>query len=158
FVELGGGSVEKMFSTARYGGSAGDSTTYRIYGNQLERDAGAARPGVPFEYDEYGYGQGGFRIDTEVIDSDLVTISGDFLNARNDDIPAAGVFAQTRNNSRANNVNARWLHTIDDETDWSVQTYYDELARQTRFQGSGLPMTDVEQQVVSVDFQYRFQL
>lgn len=157
FAEVGGGSVEKLFSTARYGGTAWDGATYRVYGNQLERDAGGVAPGYPYAFDDYGFGQGGFRFDQDLTDCDKLTVSGDFLNARSDDFLASSVFMDTRNVSRAGNILARYTHTIDDDTDWSFQGSYDEFLRNLRT-AVGTPVTTVGQQTVNLDLQYRFAL
>jgi hypothetical protein len=63
--------------------------------------------------------QGGFRLDAQQSSQNLFTLQGDYYNG-DENIPTGGV-------ARVNgeNILGRWTDTFSDESDMSLQVYYD---------------------------------
>jgi len=76
----GGGTQERGFGAARYGGKVGDNLYYRAYGKYFNRDGGyiAGRD----EYDSWQMGRAGFRVDWDASASDALTLQGDGYDGR----------------------------------------------------------------------------
>ncbi len=135
FAETGGGTFERGFASARYGGQLGNDAHYRIYGKWFDRTSATFPGGV--QDDNLVLGQGGFRMDWKPTDADLVTFQGDTYSGysggqSNVPVPTdpfAGELRVGNDTFRGRNSILRWTHTIDDETDWSLQLYYDRTER-----------------------------
>jgi len=61
YVEAGGGSYERGFTSARYGGQVGEDLSYRVYGKWFDRAPGFSPIGDA--NDGWNQGRGGFRMD-----------------------------------------------------------------------------------------------
>lgn len=156
YVMAGGGTDEKITDGARYGGKIGDDLCYRVYGKHFERGTGYDPAGDP--NDAWQQGRFGFRADwTPGHDNtDAITVQGDHYlgNSGTKDttaIPsppyASFVAGDTWNTGE--NVIMRWRHAYDEESDWTLQTYYDS------FKVDGPTLSGMVQ-TYDVDFQYRF--
>jgi len=152
-VRAGGGSEDRQFSTVRYGGQAGEDVYWRVYGKQFERDGGYFSDGA---FDDSRQGRGGFRSEWTPSDSDVFTLQGDCYEGFSGQLstqsfPTAPYVRDLRFDDRAfgQNILSRWTHTIDDDTDWALQTYFDRAGRTTEI-GSPLQAT------LDVDYQYHF--
>jgi iron complex outermembrane receptor protein len=149
-----GGNQELDANTVRYGGQIGPDLKWRAYGRQFERNRGFDPTGPTF--DDWRQSRGGFRAEWTPTRSDAATIQGDIYNgysgrdqltaiptppfqaALTDDIHVSG-----------GNTLARWTHTIDDDTDWQIQGYYDRTMRHESTFADNRNMYDI-------DFQQRF--
>ena len=139
YVQAGGGTYEHGFTTGRYGGRMGKDTSYRVYGKWFDRGSGGATPGAPpgENIDDFHQGRGGFRTDWTASEQDTVTLQGDcyrdlagsfgvrpsmtpptFIQSGSDPEQASG-----------QNIVCRWTHKIDDESEWSLQSYFDHTER-----------------------------
>ncbi|NOY42625.1 MAG: TonB-dependent receptor [Planctomycetes bacterium] len=134
FAETGGGTFERGFASARYGGQLSENADYRVYGKWFDRTS-ATFSGTNQD-DNLQMGQAGFRMDWTPTDSDLVTFQGDTYEGTNGGQAniAIPVFPFTEERVgddvyRGRNSILRWTHTIDDDTDWSLQLYYDRTER-----------------------------
>jgi len=79
----GGGSHERGFGAARYGGKVGDDSTYRVYGTYHDRGNNRlnnAPPASPDQSarDSWQSRAGGFRFDTVLSKNDTLNLNGDF--------------------------------------------------------------------------------
>ncbi len=164
FGEVGGGTEERSFAGFRYGGQLSKEATYRVYGKWFERDQGFDPDGGAA--DDWRSGRGGYRVDWNASCCDLITIQGDayrgeaggqyiyptrapvtpvapfYFRIVDEQVPLAGF-----------NQIVRWTHELSDESDWTLQTYYDRTERTTVVEGFR-----EDRDTVDLDFQHRFRL
>jgi iron complex outermembrane receptor protein len=158
YFEGGGGTEERGFTTARYGGKLGDNATYRLYGKWFDRDGGSEQYGrLP---DDWRQARTGFRIDWTPQPSDAFTLQGDYYdgydglegNMRSPSPPFEYHYTEDQHVS-GGNILGRWTHVLDKESDWSVQWYYDRAERHNTL----LPLV-LDTDIIDLDFQHRFPL
>ena len=130
----GGGDEERGFGTFRYGGDANDTLDYRIHGKASARDEQFFAGGG--SHDGWTNASVGLRLDWKANDRDVVTVDAGGVRsdaARRDLRPmlaAPFVLANFEDEvSKATHVLARWSHTRDAESDWSLQIYWDSFTR-----------------------------
>ena len=152
-VNAGGGTEERQFSTVRYGGQAGDDVYWRVYGKQFERDGGYFPDGA---FDDWRQGRGGFRSEWTPSDADVFTLQGDCYEGISGQLstqsfPTAPFVRDLLFDDRAfgQDILTRWTHSVDEDTDWALQMYYDRAGRVTEI---GDPL----QSTLDVDYQYHF--
>ena len=75
-LTTGGGTSEQAFATARYGGTIGGETSYRVSGGGFNFGHNLDSIGQSGE-DDWRTFQGGFRVDADASPKDTVTIEGD---------------------------------------------------------------------------------
>ncbi|MFN8389862.1 MAG: TonB-dependent receptor [Bdellovibrionota bacterium] len=80
-VSAGGGTEERGFGDARYGGKLSESAFYRVYGRYAAKDEGYLPDGVS---DDSYRGQGGFRFDKAVTDSSSYWLQGNIYDGSHD--------------------------------------------------------------------------
>ena len=130
----GGGTFERGFGSLRVGGQSDTGVSYRAYG--LYSDQGPTW--APYgDYDATQLGQGGFRLDWTAgrEKADKITFQGDYYNgnAQNavlEPVLTAPPFEQmvkTTLPMEGGNLLTRWTHTVDEDSDYSLQFYYDRL-------------------------------
>jgi iron complex outermembrane recepter protein len=159
YINAGGGTVERSFETMRYGGKLGDDAYYRVYGKYFDRSP-YYDPTQPAN-DGWNQGRLGFRTDWNLSadKSDTLTMQGDHY------VGASGLnasrvqtvqpyFTPTEGSVRntGDNVLARYRHLTDENTDWSVQSYFDNYIRDNTVLNSERVRT------FDLEFQYRFLL
>jgi iron complex outermembrane receptor protein len=152
----GTGTEERGFSTLRYGGKVGEDFHYRVYGKQFERDGGYL-PGDN-DFDDWRQAQTGFRSEWNPTRDDIITFQGDAYTGETGArvvaaTPTPPFSALQTYDSIDSGENAifRWTRILDEDSDWSLQTYYDRFERVT-------PDVDTEQRTFDLDYQYRFPL
>ena len=119
YVESGGGSELRDFIGARYGGTLASNVYYRVYGKYFDRSSEVYSNGNSAS-DSWRMGQGGFRIDSEASPQNPLTLQGDFYLG-DENLDAAGGDTRTG----GGNVLGRWTHDFADDSDMSLQLYYD---------------------------------
>lgn len=154
YVEGGGGSELRDFGGARYGGTLASNVYFRVYGKYFDRDNEVLPDGSDAS-DSWNMGQGGFRIDADPFLQNTFTLQGDYY-AGHENVETGG-----RANEAGGNVLGRWSHTFSDDSDMSLQMYYDRthLADPIStftdpFEPSGILTDDLD--TYDVDFQHRF--
>ncbi len=162
YAHAGGGTEQRLFGAARMGGQDGHGLYYRVYGKQYENDDAFVPTGPQF--DQWQAGQAGMRIDWEPDSCNTITFQGDYISQLAGkrqlvtspviDPGTGGYFRVADEAARNTNANMllRWTHVLDDESDWSVQMYYDHFNR-TRDRSF---VWDTNQDVLDLDIQYRF--
>lgn len=155
----GGGSEEAGFSGLRYGGRTEDDTLhYRIWGKWREVDHGFNSDGESRE--DWRAGRGGFRIDWTPDDANAFMLQGDLFGIEEGLLdkaptPVAPPFFFNRVEDRRHSggdVVGRWTHTIDPDSNWSLQLYYNNYRLdQVRFDHT-------EHDTFDLDFQHEFLL
>jgi iron complex outermembrane receptor protein len=140
---LGGGGTElRDFGGFRYGGALASNVFYRVYGKYFDRDS-AVLPSGQDATNNWRMGQGGFRLDREDSDVNLLTLQGDVYSGR---IAQAGLDDTAVSGG---NVLGRWTHRMSLDSDFKLQFYYD---RTHRF----VPGTFTEDlNTYDADFQHR---
>ena len=131
----GVGTEENAFTQGRYGGKIGENTHYRVYGKYFDRGH-FEEPTDLDANDDWDTGQGGFRIDSKLSDSDELMVKGDGYDGERDNgqieatlgAPYVTAFDST-NDVTGGNIIARWTHTLSDEIQFNLQGYYDYTER-----------------------------
>jgi iron complex outermembrane receptor protein len=120
----GGGTELRDFGGLRYGGTLASNVFYRVYGKYFDRDSSAFANGKDGQ-DDWRMGRGGFRLDWEASERDLFTFQGDGYGGTEnrpigDDLKISG-----------GNILGRWSRTVSDDSNFSLQLYYDRTHRDT---------------------------
>ncbi|HEY4339438.1 MAG TPA: TonB-dependent receptor plug domain-containing protein [Steroidobacteraceae bacterium] len=118
YVEGGGGNKLQEFGGARYGGSFGDSTEFRVYGKYSDRGDESIADGSAAG-DSWHQAQGGFRMDSTLSARDTLSVHGDFYDGRENE--TGGDTARTG----GGNLVGQWTHQSDSGSQMSLQSYYD---------------------------------
>lgn len=154
FIESGGGT-ERAFTSVRGGGQIGENGWYRVYGKWFDRDAGGGQGFEPA--DDWRMQRAGMRMDWDLDSDTTFTLQGDYYDGDSGSrstFPAplpAGMRTLSFNERVAGgNVLSRLTQTIDEDTDWSMQFYYDRTERS--FEGVGFSEV---RDTFDIDFQYR---
>ena len=153
-VSGGGGTEEKRFGTARFGGKSGDNLFYRFYGKYFDRDSSFHSNDDNF--DAWQMGQGGFRADWNATPRDSLTLQGDLYKGQTgEELTIATYSAPYQETLRQNadvfgaNVLGRWKRDLTDDSDLALQWYYDRTDR------TDLNFTE-HRDIFDLDFQHRF--
>ncbi len=130
----------------QYGGRASKNVYYRVYGMHFDRDNTTLPSGAPSS-DSWGLTQGGFRTDWYPDDSNnTITVQGDVYNGREHTAPSDSTLD-------GQNILARFTHVISEDSDMSLQMYFDHTYR------VDAPSLLTDQLVTyDIDFQHRFPL
>jgi iron complex outermembrane receptor protein len=144
FAEAAAGSQLRSLGSLRYGGQIANGLTYRVYGTAFKRENTYLIDGQGAN-DYWALGKGGFRMDWETSDKNLLTLQGDIYEAS--PRPDGG----RRAIAVGGNLLARWTHTLSDKADLQVQAFYDQTYRK-------FPNTLQEDlKTYDLDFQHRLQ-
>jgi iron complex outermembrane recepter protein len=151
------GTEDQPIITVRYGGELATNLYYRVYGKYsnhlgLETSTGGDAP------DDSNALLGGFRMDYEPSTQNNLTLQGDYYN--NDagrqvnqvtlDPAAVQPMNVTEHNSGGNAV-GRWTHSFSEDSQLTLQTYYDHVE-----QGNGFG--EEIRNTFDIDLQHRFAL
>ena len=118
YAEAGGGNQLQEFGAARYGGTLAPNVDFRFYGKYFDRNDEVFANGTTAP-DAWHQERGGFRIDSQASSRDTISIHGDIYEGHEDvDTGGAG-------QASGGNVVGRWGHVFSDQSDLSLQTYYD---------------------------------
>lgn len=168
-VSGGAGTEERGFGTFRYGGKTDDNLIYRIYGMGFTRDEQFTRTGEAG--DGWWGGSGGLRLDWRAGEQDAVMFDAGYLQSvpsRRDLRPTTNTASvvtlggQTFTNAflniedettHAGHVLARWSHTLNEDSNWTLQAYWDRFER--RFENLRF---DTRFDTYDLDFQQQFPL
>jgi iron complex outermembrane receptor protein len=152
YLETGGGFESQDSVGVRYGGMLASNVFLRAYGKYFDRAAEVLADGSSAS-DSWNRVQGGFRIDSDASEHNKLTLQGDVYtgntNVQSDDKGKAG----------GGNLLGRWTHSVSEDTDTTLQLYYDRTHLVAPFPASGaIPagnLTD-DLDTYDVDFQSRF--
>lgn len=133
-VSAAAGTVERGFSSFRYGGRWGEGNAYRIYGKFFNRDPSFHAVGNNF--DDWRMGQAGFRSDWELNPRDRFTLQGDFYRGEAGQHASFTILsppsvATVEQNAELSGGNAlgRWQRVLGEGSDATLQFYYDRSDR-----------------------------
>lgn len=132
----GSGNVNDEFGTLQYGGAAGKSADYRVYGKYLNEDGLRTATGTNAR-DGWHVLRGGFRVDSNVSPKDVLTTQGDLytglegLSSRS----IASVTSTALENRHqvveisGGFVQLAWNHTMLSGSGFTLQASYDRYVR-----------------------------
>ncbi len=152
----GGGGSDLLTSDAiRYGGKLGDHAAYRVYGKYDQWDDSRLLGGGAAD-DAWSKSQGGFRVDWQPSDANLLTLQGDFYGLQADQsLPqlSLGPPYEAANLGQwkqdGGNALARWTRSLADDSDLTLQAYYDGA-------DMNLPILRDRQSTFDLDVRHRF--
>ncbi|MCF7972554.1 MAG: TonB-dependent receptor [Phycisphaerae bacterium] len=132
-LTAGAGTEEKGFSSLRHGGSLGKNAYYRVYAKYFNRDEAVYANGDRAN-DGYDSLREGFRIDWDRSEQDQITLQGDYYgghSAQKTNLTSStSNFTKDENVTvRGSNVLSRWTRAYSDDSDVSLQFYYDRTER-----------------------------
>ncbi|MDB6169829.1 MAG: TonB-dependent receptor [Verrucomicrobia bacterium] len=122
FVETGGGTQPRGLGAIRYGGAISPKIHFRVYGKYTDWKSTVRATGQD-PGNDYAQAQGGFRLDAEPSEADLMTLQGDSYQST---IQLAGPRDLVTHGS---NLLGRWSHTISADSDFKLQCYADRVHR-----------------------------
>jgi len=141
----GGGTAEPDSIEGRYGGELAPGLYYRTYVKYFDRSS-TVDPQGDSGNDAWRMGQGGFRMDWEPSTPNVITFQGD--------IYSGATVGEGSNDTRMSggNLLSRWTHTLENNSDLSLQLYYDYTHR-------SIPGSFIQSlQTYDLDFQYHLRL
>ena len=167
----GGGTFERGFGSLRVGGQSESGVSYRAYGMYFDQGPtsapygpytqgpnGVSPPCGPF--DAMQLGQGGVRLDwfAGAEKTDKMTLQGDYYNGTAQNAAVDPIFTppflQTLTLTQplqGSNLLGRWTHSVAEDSDFSLQFFYDHL-------GQWIPAIGASQDTYDLDFTDRFAL
>ena len=158
YAQVGSGTEELGFASARYGNQIGKDAHYRLYGKWFERGPGYSPTGDA--HDAWRMGRGGFRADWTPNVRDTLMFQGEYYKGSDGEMtPYASLtppFTQdtlVEQLPRGGHGLFRWRRELDEDSDWTVQMYYDRTERS--WSEFGLAE---DRDTFDFDFQHRFPL
>ena len=149
YAHIGGGSTEHGFAGARLGGRTENDVDWRVSAKWFDRDSFEDVTGLA--NDASHQGRIGFRTDWKNRCQDVITFQGDWYDGANNEakiLPLIGL-EQSTEDIGGLNVLGRWSRVYDEQSDVSLQLYYDRTDRIS----SGF---DQDTNTIDIDFQHRF--
>ena len=136
YLEAGGGSWLQDLAGMRYGGALAADVHYRVYGKYFDRASQSFADGTN-AMDPWNYGQGGFRLDAGEKGHDQATFQGDLYTGDTHVVPGGEGMPAAQGTQAGGNLLGRWVHTFADDSDVTLQLYYDRTHLEAPFQASG---------------------
>ncbi len=135
-ITTGIGTEEQVFGGARYGGRVGENLSYRAYAKYFNRDNTETAGGTE-GHDDWRMGRGGFRVDWDKGENDTITFQGDYYDGTAGqrvtvpDLSTTSLYSRIDENIDLSGGNFlfRWNRTLNEESDFSLQFYYDRTER-----------------------------
>lgn len=154
----GGGTEERGFGGVRYGTKLSDNAFLRVYGKYFNRDE-SVLPNGDDAGDAWQMGQGGFRIDWDASENNLLTFQGDVYGGKLEQTltrlspipPFTPNNVHGRSDEAGGNLLGRWTHEFAADSRMALQTYYDRTFRDSA-------NFKEDRDAFDVDFQHRFAL
>jgi len=144
------GTEEKGLVGVRHGGVLGDSGHYRTYAKWFDRDDSSGG------WDRWEMARAGFRADWDLGERDTLTAQGDYYDGRVGErgtrtflTPPFSETLDAKQGVSGGNVLLRWKRELCEDSDLSVQLYYDHTDRSR-------PLLSDEHDTFDLDFQHRF--
>ena len=152
------GNLERGAAAGRKGGKIGENLFYRTYAKHFNRDEMETLTGEGAN-DAWHMSQAGFRTDWDKSSQDSFTFSGDTYYGEQDrklSLPSlSGSFVDTRVGEEqrgGGNLLGRWNRKIDEDSETSLQMYFDYIRRDN-------PETFEQRRLTfDVDFQHHLAL
>jgi iron complex outermembrane receptor protein len=162
FAEAGGGTELEDFAAVRYGGVLAPDVYFRVYGQYSYRGSEVFGDGDNAN-DAVEISRGGFRIDSYATPQTTLTLQGDLYSGTEFLGPSLG-----DSDLRGGNVLGRWTRTLGEDSEVSLQAYYNNAYLSQPFAASpasppyvlGFPLASLVDNLdtYDVDFQYHFRV
>jgi len=155
FLTAGGGSFERGFFGARFGGKINEETPFRVYAKVFTRDNTKSLLGVN-NHDQWQSARGGLRLEhTRGIDH--VTLHGEFFyNSLGDTLSASTITPASvgiiDSHQEGGYVRFRWDRTFSEQSSLLLQASYDSNHYDISI------FSGYRARSVDIDFQHRFPL
>lgn len=152
YLEAGGGSELRGFTGVRYGGTLAPGVYYRVYGKYFDRAPGVIANGIDVP-NGWRMQRGGFRIDSEALPQNTLTLQGDFYSG-DENLQTGGTGKVS-----GGNVLGRWSHTVSADSDTVLQLYYDRTHLASPKPATGLAPAGTlsdDLDTYDLDFQHHF--
>jgi iron complex outermembrane receptor protein len=157
-LTAGGGTQERAFGTAQYGGTLGGDFSYRVFGKELDRSSTPDLVAGADSFDSWHLVHGGFRIDGHLSPADSLTVQGDMYTGNEGaeivhtslDPPENDTVVR-RAGLDGGNILGRWNHSFANGSDATLQFYFDRNARYG-------PESNEVRDTVDFDFQHHLAL
>lgn len=152
------GTDLQPLSNLRYGGQLGEKLFFRVYGQFLGHDD-FVKPDGSDAADEWNSWRSGLRLDWHPTEGDQFTLQGDLYRATVGQTyelpqltaPVGNVEYTDNNHNDGGNVLGRWTRTLSEESQFSLQLYYDAFKYVDA-------MAAERRETFDVDWQHRFAL
>ena len=118
YTEVITGTAIEDLTSVRYGGVLAPDVYYRVYAKYFDRDAGVLTDGSSASND-WSMWHTGFRVDAESVPQTTLTLQGD-VYGNDENLPGG-----QDNKLGGGNLLGRWSHTLENDSDMSLQLYYD---------------------------------
>jgi iron complex outermembrane receptor protein len=154
YIEAGGGSEDRAFSTIRYGGKISEDAYYRVYAKYVNRDETPFWGGAKGN-DDWDMWRAGFRSDWAATEFNDFTFQGDVYTGTLGQalyvFPPPTYFETLAGDGTVEGGNflTSWSHRFSSESDFKLQLYYDRTDREDRVHHETRDTYDL-------DFQQRF--
>ena len=152
---VGAGTEEKGFGSLRYGLKLGEHTDARAYVKYFNRDATVTRSGEQ-AFDDWDQFRTGFRLDHEQSAQNNFTLQGDYYRGQAgstyDYFTLAAPFSariQEKADTAGGNILGRWKHVFSNDSELSLQGYYDRTEREEL-------LISEDRDTLDFDLQHRF--
>ena len=140
FVSVGGGSEERVLAGARFGSETSRGVAFRTYAKFFDRDAGFHQD-TP-DFDGWHVTRAGFRAGGGRGEKDHLTLQGDVYDGRAGQRTTLSTYAAPFTRALEEdadlsgaNLLGQWKHKVDENSDATLQFYYDRThRRQPNFQ------------------------
>lgn len=154
YLEAGGGTELRGSGGVRYGGTLGSNIDFRFYGKHFDRDGSVFASGADVS-DSWHMSQGGFRMDAEPSLQNTLTLQGDMYDGEQN------LATGDASSVNGGNILGRWLHTSSDDSNISLQVYYDRTHLSLPKPSNGFAPAGVftdDLSTYDLDFQHHFRL
>ncbi len=118
YTEVATGTELENLTSVRYGGILAPNVYFRVYGKYTERDGGVFANGSDSSTD-WNTRRTGFRIDAEPSPQNTLTLQGDIYDNNENRQASPSV------DLSGGNLLGRWTHTLENESEMTLQLYYD---------------------------------
>jgi iron complex outermembrane recepter protein len=119
YLEEAAGTQLEDQTAVRYGGTLSPNVYFRVYADYSQTGSDVFSNGDSAG-DSLRMGRTGFRIDSDAYPQNALTLQGDFYSGTQD-LGATG-----KGGLSGGNILGRWSHTFSDDSDMSLQMYYDQ--------------------------------
>jgi len=133
----GGGTQDRAFGTAQYGGKIGEDASYRVFTKYFDHSDLPDLTGRDVNDDAWHLLHGGFRVDGSLSGNDSLTAQGDIYSGSEGAViehvaaisPPVNESVQRRTDLSGGNILGRWNHVLANGSDTTVQVYFDRYLR-----------------------------
>jgi iron complex outermembrane recepter protein len=150
-TSVGGGTYERGFGTAEFGGKLASDTYYRAYINAFDRNHLTGVAGLSGQ-DDWDMYRTGFRVDSKLNAKDSITVQGDaYRGSEGEIVPAVTSFQppqphilDLRQDFGGWNFLTRWDRAISSSSQTTLQVYFDRTSREDVTNGEGRDTLDID--------------